>query len=355
MRIPIRPVLWLMPFLLCLGINPRAVAAASTPDSQATVAAQTAPAAASTPAAVTAPIAGIITNIADDQSSIRIVDGTGEAHTAAIVANGAVSKSQLAAYQRGDAVLIQTIPGANDTTVLSDIEPQSIAISRGMRVLVLAGAGAVIVAIALFLSCNFGLQLLIGEDKRYSNSKFQLLLWFSAVIASYIAIFALRIRYAGTDFIGGISIPQNLAVLSGISAFTLGAAKGITVNAVAKARDRATAAALAVATAPGAAAALAAAAIPAPIANPKGVGTPSFVNDLTHNDKGDADVGDFQQVVVTLVAVSAYLIAVFHYLGTVTMQHSIWLPDVDSTVLAVFGLGHGAYLTKKYASPAGDG
>ena len=82
---------------------------------------------------------------------------------------------------------------------------------------------------------------------------------------------------------------------------------------------------------------------------------PGFASDLTHNDKGDADVGDFQQVVVTLVAVSAYLIAVFHYLGTVTMQHSVWLPDVDSTVLAVFGLGHGAYLAKKYASPAGDG
>ena len=354
MRISVRLAFGLMVVLSGVAGVRCAIAATPIPSASASSSATVAPSAAAAPGAASSAasasasiIAGVITAIADDQSSLRIVDSKGKAYTAAIVAGGGLTKAQLGAYQRGDAVAIQTIGGANGAATLSDIQPRSITVSRGMRILALGCAGVLLTLIALILSGSFGVKLLIGEDNRYSNSKFQLLLWFSALIASYIALFALRILYAGTDFIGGISIPQDLAVLTGISAFTLGAAKGITTNAVAEVRKKDVAAALA--------AHVAGLAAPAATPNLKTAGAPSFVRDLTHNDRGEADVGDFQQVVVTLVAVGAYLIAIFHYLGTITMMHSITLPDVDSTVLAVFGLGHGAYLTKKYASLPGEG
>jgi hypothetical protein len=84
------------------------------------------------------------------------------------------------------------------------------------------------------------------------------------------------------------------------------------------------------------------------IPNPKPyTDNPSFLFDLTHNDKNRLDIGDFQMVVVTLVAVVTYVVLVVHFLGSLEMRATISLPDVDSTILATFGLGHGVYLTKK--------
>jgi hypothetical protein len=49
-----------------------------------------------------------------------------------------------------------------------------------------------------------------------------------------------------------------------------------------------------------------------------------------------------------------YLVLVLHFLGSLELRATITLPDVDSTVLAVFGLGQGAYLTKKAVGNVGD-
>ena len=52
-------------------------------------------------------------------------------------------------------------------------------------------------------------------------------------------------------------------------------------------------------------------------------------------------------MLVTLIAVGMYLTLIFHFLGSIEFQSTASLPDLDSTVLASFGLGQGAYLTKR--------
>jgi hypothetical protein len=44
----------------------------------------------------------------------------------------------------------------------------------------------------------------------------------------------------------------------------------------------------------------------------------------------------------------------WHHLGTIEFVKPITLPDVDSTILAGFGLGQGAYLTKKAVGNLGS-
>jgi len=217
------------------------------------------------------------------------------------------------------------------------------------------------------------LSFVLGQDGRYSNSKFQVVLWFWIVISSYLGVFAFRVIYAGWDFVGGVGIPQNLLLLSGLSAITYGSAKAIT-TAKANAANAAAAnavkdAAIATAVRDAAAgtpeepmaeakmnfanvAAVAAASI-ASIKKPNPTVTPSIVDDLVKNDAGGLDFGDFQMIVVTLIAVGAYLMLIYHFLHMVEFRKNVILPDVDTTVLALFGLGQGAYLAKKAGGDLG--
>lgn len=55
-------------------------------------------------------------------------------------------------------------------------------------------------------------------------------------------------------------------------------------------------------------------------------------------------------LVVTLLAVFVYLFQVYCFLGAMECIKVVQIPDVDTTILAFFGLGQGAYLTKKYAA-----
>lgn len=74
---------------------------------------------------------------------------------------------------------------------------------------------------------------------------------------------------------------------------------------------------------------------------------------LVQNDLGGFDFGDFQMLVVTLLAIAMYLILILHFLSSIEFRTTVTLPDVDSTVLAAFGLGQGAYLAKKAAGDVG--
>jgi hypothetical protein len=47
--------------------------------------------------------------------------------------------------------------------------------------------------------------------------------------------------------------------------------------------------------------------------------------------------------------------ASFHFLGKLALASPITLPDVDTALLATFGIGQGAYLFKKAALPLGQG
>jgi hypothetical protein len=171
-------------------------------------------------------------------------------------------------------------------------------------------------------------SLIMGEDGRYSNSKFQAVAWFSVLIVFYTANVILRGARLGVDLMG-VSIPQNLLLLSGLSAFSFAAAKGITT---AKVQD---------AVAKGA------------VAPKGGAGSRGLLVDLTTNDLNQLDLGDFQMLVIVLIAVVYYLVLASTKLGALDATANPLLPDVDTTILASFGLGQGTYLIKKAVGEVG--
>src|SRR5713226_9664717 len=157
-------------------------------------------------------------------------------------------------------------------------------------------------ALTALLTGGHPLQLIIGEDGRYSNSKFQMAIWFVVVIATYLATVYLRVAQAGWEFFGGVNIPTNLLLLSGMSALAFGGAKGITTLKVQTATE-------------------------AGIPNPKPPGQANLFKDFVQNDAGKFDIGDFQMLVVTFVAVGMYLTAVFHSLGLIESWKMFGLPN----------------------------
>jgi hypothetical protein len=184
--------------------------------------------------------------------------------------------------------------------------------------------------VTTLLTRGHPLKLIIGQDGRYSNSKFQMAVWFSVVIATYLAMVYLRVSQLGWEFLGCVNIPQNLLLLSGMSALTFGGAKAITTNKINQSLD----------TGHG---------------NPKdpaGV-RQNFWTDLVQNDKGAFDIGDVQMLVVTILAVGMYLSLTVDCMAGITGTATGSLPNIDTTILASFGLGQGAYLTKKAAGNAG--
>ncbi len=273
-----------------------------------------------------------------------------------ILVNDKDLKTQLSSFGVGDHLELLTDgkPSPSLTGMLLKTNPtpdQPISLSARIWLFVacmaaLSLATAVILALAsrkskaswnpLVLNWN-PLSLVLGEDNRYSNSKCQMALWFYILIASYLDVALLRYVYAGADFIGGISIPQTLLMLSGMSALTFAGAKGITTakqNVAVQAN---------------------AAGLTTPVATKTtNTGTPSFFSDLLSNDTGQFDFGDFQMLVVTVLAVGMYLTLLFHFTEVVEYRHAITLPDVDTTILAMFGLGQGAYLAKKAAGNVGS-
>jgi hypothetical protein len=192
--------------------------------------------------------------------------------------------------------------------------------------------------------------LVLGLDGRYSNSKFQATLWFGVVITTYLA--AVAVRWIGSNhlLVGGVDIPQNLLLLSGLSALSFAGAKVITSNNVKKpeadTRSKTTAA-------PTPQPAPAAAAPNAPVHTRSGVPTkqPSFPGDLVNDDYGVLSLARFQIMVITFVAVAVYVARVVAVFTDLPLTATMMLPDVDTTILAAFGLGQGAYLTNKVVSP----
>jgi hypothetical protein len=295
-------------------------------------------------------------------------------------------------------------------------------ISPTCRFLVLTVCALVILGLATLATRGAPLKFIVGLDNRYSNSKFQIAVWFWVLLTTYMATVVFRLWYAGWDFFGGVSIPQNLLVLSGLSAITFGGAKAITTSKVNAAMSKTTQASTNGAAVPpgnqtpnnppnqsvggGAGAnadptnaslantnqpnpgtpnvantpvapnapaagplnfAFSGASVPpglqfsgtGSIVNPKDPknskkpGDENFFNDLVQDDFEHFDFGDFQMLMVTLVAVVMYGTLIFHFLATVEFLKTASLPDVDTTILAGFGLGHGAYLAKKAGGDAG--
>ncbi|HUZ34123.1 MAG TPA: hypothetical protein VMV19_18755 [Xanthobacteraceae bacterium] len=200
-------------------------------------------------------------------------------------------------------------------------------ISAGTRILALGTSLIVLILIATAVTKGRPMRFLIGVDNRYSNSQCQLALWFGAVATVYLATVLLRWRYLGSGFIGGVGITQNLLAMTGLSAFSFGGAKVITAQKVANAP------------------------MPKPVA-----GSPNLLTDLIQNDFGNADLGDFQMILVTIAAVVIFVTTSFYFIGTADFAKAVTtLPDIDTTLLSGFGVGQGAYLIKKAALKPGEG
>lgn len=227
-------------------------------------------------------------------------------------------------FGEGDRVVIE-YKTENGKNILQNLAVKTQELGWLPRILVLIGSCIVLLFIFLLLLKN-GLQnLIIGTDNRYSNSKTQIVLWFFILISTYIASIVLRSWYGGIDFVGGVSIPQNLLLLSGLSALTFVTAKGITQSKVESGAIKEKAKAS------------------------------KFPDDLFLDDERRVDLGDFQMIIITLLAVVVYLVEVLGFLSTIEFHQIVTLPDVDTTILATFGLGQGAYLAKKFLGDAGGG
>ncbi|HEY4170640.1 MAG TPA: hypothetical protein VGM96_27850 [Reyranella sp.] len=205
-------------------------------------------------------------------------------------------------------------------------------------------------------------RFLLGSDGRYSNSQCQLALWFGVAMTMYLAMIVLRVAKLDWTYLDGVALTANVMALTGLSALTFGAAKVVTVrkaeNAIAASAQGAAAAA---ATAGMSAQdVVTAATIAATSAAKIGGGKPStpepdILTDLFQNDHGEVDIGDFQMIFVALTAVMIFGLACFNALAVLPYQMHVSLPDVDSSLLAGFGIGQGAYLVKKAALPLGKG
>ncbi len=228
-------------------------------------------------------------------------------------------KKVVATFEAGDRVDL-TYSGNRQSLLTIEIEKHRT--SRAARVWTLAGATAGVLLLFRLLLRRKLRTLIIGADNRYSNSNFQIVVWFSTLIVTYVAVNIMR-GMVSIDFVGGVNIPSNLLLLSGFSALTFATAKGITEskNQQAIQQNQTT---------------------------KQPATEPHFPTDLFQNDTGMVDMADFQMVIITLLAVVVYTFQVFDFLGTIELHKVVTLPDVDSTILATFGLGHGAYLAKKY-------
>jgi hypothetical protein len=292
-----------------------------------------------------------VVGVADDQSSLDIeVSPFNDCSTSKAIASpncqqvhlavqDAIVKDRVKKLQSGDRITITFSYGQNNQNPLKafcvDSAPP---VSAFTRFWVVCASGLILFLIYYLWSHLHPLKLILGEDGRYSNSKFQIALWFFALITTYLATVVFRIWYAGCDFIGGVDIPKNLLLISGMSVLTFAGAKAITTAKVNTERQK-----------------------PNGNQDPKDSAnaTPNLLQNLTHNDGTSAhppqlDFGDFQMLIITLIAVGTYLTLVFSFLGTIATTKTVSLPDVDTTILAVFGLGHGAYLTKKAAGNVGE-
>jgi hypothetical protein len=270
-----------------------------------------------------------------------------------------------------------------DHSTLSQVEVPRIEIDPAARFWAMAVAiGALFIFSSLALGTSpFG--IFVGADNRYSSSKFQAALWFFVLITTYLATVFFRWTHAG--LVGGVTIPTNLFLISGLSVLTFAGAKAMKQNQMGNAEAEFQKATRDANLAMDAAstsekdiqplqcfrrlyapeirlnamtqrAAMEAQTVAEEknkaLSKMKDAGTPRFWYDLTHDDNDTPSLSKFQLMVVILIAVGIYLFQAWEFLATVPVQAKISLPDVDTALLTAFGLGQGAYLGVKFAADA---
>jgi hypothetical protein len=160
------------------------------------------------------------------------------------------------------------------------------------------------------------LKFAIGEDNRYSISKFQLLLWTVAVLFAYIAVVSARVA---AGLVADIpNVPENVLLALGLSGATSVVAKGIKVNNLRTGKELSTTL----------------------------VDTGPISTLLTNND-GSLSLHKLQYLVWTFVAIGVFLVGL-------DQSTRLTLPDIDTTLLVLSGIGAGTYLSKKLVPQSAD-
>ncbi len=265
-------------------------------------------------------LTGFLQRISSSAITLSSDNCSPAAQAATIAVSDVNLQASLASFQPCDRV-IADVSGAAPALILTNLRPQAASLSGGQRAKLLFVFAAFLLAVTLFFARDIRKLLFIGQDNRYSNSITQVSLWFLVTVTSYLAAFFIKARYG----VFGVGIPTNLLMLSGLSALSFVGAKGITNK---KAND---------AEAAGA-------------AERKSPDQPRFPQDYVLNDRNQFDFGDYQMILITLVAIVSYLVHVFQFLGGVELRALGSMPDVDTTMLGLFGVGQGAYLVKKSVS-----
>ena len=272
---------------------------------------------------------GVLKNNNPDQGTITLTLPAPFNETTLTVADPE-ARARLLNARNGDIVKF-TVDDFTKPSRLTKLQVIKRRVGKVPRLIALAVSLAVIGLLAAAMAGGSPLAFLIGTDNRYSNSQTQLALWFTAVATVYLATTALRVIFLGADYIGGVGITENLLALTGLSAFSFGGAKVITTQKVENA------------TQPNQPA-------PKPPAE-----RPNLLGDLVQNDRQQADLGDLEMILIALGAVGIFVLSAFHFLGELELAAQVTLPDIDTTLLASFGIGHGAYLVKKAALKPGEG
>src|SRR6185295_9844507 len=156
-------------------------------------------------------------------------------------------------------------------------------------------------------------KVVCGADGRPSTSKLQFWLWTIVVLFSYVALYAARVQDHKYDPI--TEIPANLLIAMGFTIVTATAAKGITTSFVQNGD------------------------LVKPPASPQTSGASQVLKE----DDGSLDLSKIQMLAWTVIGLGVYLILLNHNLRTAPYA----LPNIDSALMVLMGLGQGAYLGKK--------
>ena len=272
-------------------------------------------------------VRGTIDAIASDQSYVQLRTQNGQVSSLRVGTPAAI-REQTKQLHVGDQVTA-AVTGNGDAAEIVRIHVERLKVDASTRFIVLAVIALGIWLLADVIVPGGARWLVLGEDNRYSNSKFQMALWFLLLITGYLATIVLRVRVGGAAYWGFVDIPSNLLWLSGFSVASFVGAKQIVASRI----D----------TSP---------TVAARVKPPSPHGP--RLRDLVTDDSGHrADFGDFQMLTITLVAVAIYALHLFGWLADLSLSASLQLPDVDTTLLGTFGVGQAAYLTKKLAGDSG--
>jgi hypothetical protein len=201
-------------------------------------------------------------------------------------------------------------------------------LAHGQAYAYAAGAVAVVAYLALgslLVKPSKGLLAAsIGEDGRYSTSKFQFFVWTAVVVFAYVALFTVHwFRCGATCPAPSWQMASNVLLAMGFSVVTMATAKGVTSAYVYSGRVVKTPAM-----------------------------RPARLSDLVAGDDfGIPDLAKVQMLIWTAIAVVSYLFTVNGAILAATDPTDF--PNIDSTLMVLMGIGQGAYLGAKIVSSAG--